>query len=598
MKKLLDTQLELDEALLGFRQTLLRVGSFSLVINLLMLTPAIYMLQIYDRVLVSRNGMTLLVLTLLVVGLFMLIGGLEWVRSRLLVRVGVALDTRLSKRVFSAAFQRNLKRAGGTPAQALNDLTTLRQFLSGPGVFAFFDLPWTPIYLLACALLHPWIGLFALCATLVLAALAWVNEVATRKPLAEANTHALIATQFANNNLRNAEMIDALGMTDQLRGRWAAQQQKVLALQTLASERGGTISATSRFIRTTAQSLILGVGAWLALDNTVSSGAVIAGSILMGRALSPVDQTIAVWKNWLATRTAYYRLNELLNKFPAQQERLPLPPPSGHVTIENIVLVPPGSDVPVLKGLAFQIPRGSVVGVIGPSGAGKTTLAKALIGVWRPRQGHVRLDGADVADWDKRDLGRALGYLPQGAELLEGTVAENIARFGELTSEPIIAAAKLAGVHDLILRLPKGYDTPVGVDGGQLSAGQRQRVALARALYGDPALLVLDEPNSNLDEVGEQALAEAIRAVQARGGTVVVISHRASALAVMDRLLLLRDGTLAAYGPRDDVLAAMQQGAIPGIPGIPGMRALPGDKNQDQTSQAQASAPAEEGSEA
>ncbi|SMB27243.1 Alkaline protease secretion ATP-binding protein AprD [Sterolibacterium denitrificans] len=582
MKKLLDSQLEIDEALLGFRQTLLRVGGFSFVVNLLMLTPAIYMLQIYDRVLVSRNGMTLLVLTLLVVGLFMLVGGLEWVRSRLLVRMGTALDTRLSARVFTAAFQRNLQRAGGTPAQALNDLTTLRQFLAGPGVFAFFDLPWTPIYLLACALLHPWIGLFALCATLVLAALAWMNEMATRKPLLEANAHALIATQFANNNLRNAEMIAALGMTDQVRARWAEQQQKVLALQTLASERGGTIAASSRFIRMTAQSLILGVGAWLALDNTVSSGAVIAGSILMGRALSPVDQTIAVWKNWLATRTAYFRLAELLARYPAERERLPLPAPSGHVTVENVVLVPPGGDVPVLKGLAFQIPRGSVVGVIGPSGAGKTTLAKALIGVWRPRQGHVRLDGADVADWDKRDLGRALGYLPQGAELLEGTVAENIARFGGLTSEPIVAAAKLAGVHELILRLPKGYDTPVGVDGGQLSAGQRQRVALARALYGDPALLVLDEPNSNLDEAGEQALADAIRAVQARGGTVVVISHRASALAVMDRILLMRDGMLAAYGPRDDVIAAMQQGAVPGIRSLP---AEIGKENEADTAQ-------------
>jgi len=272
------------------------------------------------------------------------------------------------------------------------------------------------------------------------------------------------------------------------------------------------------------------------------------------------------------------------------------------VTVENVVLVPPGSDVPVLKGLAFQIPRGSVVGVIGPSGAGKTTLAKALIGVWRPRQGHVRLDGADVADWDKRELGRALGYLPQGAELLEGTVAENIARFGDLASEPIVAAAKLAGVHELILRLPKGYDTPVGVDGGQLSAGQRQRVALARALYGDPALLVLDEPNSNLDEPGEQALAEAIRAVQARGGTVVVISHRASALAVMDRILLMRDGMLAAYGPRDDVIAAMQKGAVQGIRALPAEigngNGKENEEDQAAARQAQVREEAGEGSEA
>lgn len=562
MKKLLDPQQEIDGVLLGFRRAFIQVGAFSFVINVLMLMPALYMLQIYDRVMVSRNSTTLLLLTLMMLGLFVLMSLLEFVRSRVLVRVGTRLDMLLANRVFTAAFERNLQRQGGNPSQALNDLTSVRQFLTGSGIFAFFDTPWTPIFLVVATILHPLIGLFCLVGALILFALAWLNEMVTRKPLAEAMTHAMGAGQYANNNLRNAEVIEAMGMLGNIRQRWHERQQKFLALQSLASDRAGVVSAISRFVRVAMQSLILGLGAWLALDNLVTGGAMIAGSILMGRALAPVDQVIAVWKQWITARAAYYRLGEMLKTYPEPPVRLALPVPLGEVLVENVSAAPPGTKYLVLKNLAFRINRGDVLGVMGPSAAGKSTLARLLVGVWRPQAGHVRLDGADVASWDKAQLGPHIGYLPQDVELFEGTIAENIARFGELKSEPIVAAAQMAGVHDMILHLPQGYDTPIGVDGSSLSGGQKQRIGLARALYGNPALVVLDEPNSNLDEPGESALANAILALKALGRTVVVITHRSSTFAVMDKILVLRDGAVAAYGPRDDVLAALRQPAM------------------------------------
>lgn len=561
MKKLLDPQQEIDGVLLGFRRAFLQVGGFSFVINMLMLVPAIYMLQIYDRVLVSRNGTTLVMLTLITLALYLLMSLLEFVRSRVLVRVGTQLDVMLSNRVFTAAFERNLQRQGGNPSQALSDLTTVRQFLAGTGIFAFFDTPWTPVFIVVAAILHPLIGLFCLVGAVILLALAWLNEMVTRKPLAEATTHAMGAGQYANNNLRNAEVIEAMGMLGNIRLRWHERQKKFLALQALASDRAGVVMAASRFVRITLQSLVLGLGAWLALDNLVTAGAMIAGSILMGRALAPVDQVIAVWKQWIGARAAYFRLNEMLKAYPAQQERLSLPAPCGDLLVENVTAAAPGTKAIVLKNLAFRINRGDVVGVMGPSAAGKSSLARLLVGVWRPQAGHVRLDGADVASWDKAQLGPYIGYLPQDVELFEGTIAENIARFGELNSEAIVAAAQMAGVHEMILHLPQGYDTPIGVDGSALSGGQKQRIGLARALYGNPVLVVLDEPNSNLDDPGEAALVRAIMALKALGRTVVVITHRASTFAAMDKILVLRDGMVAGYGPRDDVLAAIRQSA-------------------------------------
>ena len=561
MKKLLDPQQEIDGVLLGFRRAFLQVGGFSFVINMLMLVPAIYMLQLYDRVLMSRNSATLLMLTLLVLVLYVLLSMLELVRSRVLVRVGTQLDVMLSNRIFTAAFERNLQRQGGNPAQALSDLTTVRQFLSGAGIFAFFDTPWTPIFIIVAGLLHPLIGLFCLIGALILLALAWLNEMVTRKPLAEAMTHAMAAGQYANNNLRNAEVIEAMGMLGNIRRRWHERQQKFLALQALASDRSGVVMAVSKFMRITLQSLVLGLGAWLVLDNMVTAGAMIAGSILMGRALAPVDQVISMWKQWIAARAAYYRLNEMLKAYPLQPDRLSLPAPKGDLLVENVTAAPPGTQIVVLKNLAFRINHGDVLGVMGASAAGKSSLARLLVGVWRPQVGHVRLDGADVSSWDKAELGPNIGYLPQDVELFDGSIAENIARFGELDSDKIMAAAQMAGVHEMILHLPQGYDTPIGVDGSGLSGGQKQRIGLARAVFGNPALVVLDEPNSNLDELGDAALVQAIRALKARGRTVVMVGHRPSTFDVMDKILVLREGTLAAYGPRDDVMAALRQPA-------------------------------------
>lgn len=561
MKNLLNPQREIDGIILGFRQAFLRVGAFSFVINMLMLMPAIYMLQIYDRVLVSRSGTTLVLLTVITVVLFVLMSILEYVRSGILVRVGNQLDVALANRVFTAAFERNLQRQGGNPAQALGDLTALRQFLTGSGIFAFFDTPWTPVFIIVAALLHPLIGLFCLVGGVILLALAWLNEMLTRKPLAEANSHAIAAGQYANNNLRNAEVIEAMGMLGSLRKRWQERQQKFLALQSLASERAGVIGAVSRFVRITLQSLVLGLGAWLALDDIVTGGAMIAGSILMGRALAPVDQVIAVWKQWISARAAYHRLNEMLAAFPESEDRLLLPAPHGEITIENVSAAPPGTKQVVLKNLAIRINQGDVVAVMGASASGKSSLARLLVGVWRAQVGSVRLDGADVSSWNKAQLGPYIGYLPQDVELFEGTIAENIARFGELDSQAIVTAAQMAGVHDMILHLPQGYDTPIGVDGNSLSGGQKQRIGLARALYGSPVLIVLDEPNSNLDEVGEAALAQAILQAKSQRRTVVVVTHRPSTLSVVDKILILREGALAAYGPRDDVLAALRQPA-------------------------------------
>lgn len=551
----------LAQALKRFKRYFLTVGAFSFVINLVLLTPSLYMLQVYDRVLSSRNEFTLWVLTLLALGLYGLMSALEFVRSRVLVRIGEALEHDLNAQVFGAAFEASLRRGGIDARQALTDLTNLRQFLTGAGPFAFFDAPWTPIYLAVVFLLHPWLGWFGVAASLVLIALTWTTELLTRKPLAEANRLANQALSFAGNSLINAEIIEALGMLPNLRRRWQEKQAKMLALQNLASDRAGLISAVTRLVRISVQSLVLGLGAYFVLRDELTAGGMIAGSILLGRALAPVEQLIANWRGFVQARQCYARLNELLSRFPPPLERLSLLPPRGHVTVENAVVVPPGSQLPALRGVTFEIPIGTVVGIIGPSAAGKSTLARLLVGVWPPHVGKVRLDGAELAHWNRQELAQFLGYLPQDVELFEGTVAENIARFGALDSEKIIAAAKRAGVHEMVLRLPQGYETQIGPGGTVLSGGQRQRIALARALYGDPRLIVLDEPNSNLDDAGEAALVTALQTLKTEGRTVVVITHRLSVLSAVDRLMVLREGMLQAYGGRDEILRALQQQA-------------------------------------
>lgn len=550
---------ELVEILISFKRAFRTVGVFSAVINLLMLMPALYMLQLYDSVITSRNEMTLLMLTLIMLGAYIFMGALEYIRSLVLIRVGAQFDLKMNKRIYTAAFEQSLRQGNSNAGQALQDLTNLRQFLTGNALFAFFDAPWFPVFLIVIFLFNIWLGVFALFGTTIIVLLAYINEKVSHKPLAEASAMAVASSTLATNNLRNAEVIEAMGMLPNLQARWFKLHGKFLNLQAEASEKSGVVSACSKTTSVAFQSLMLGLGALLVLDNSISPGMMIAGSILMGRAIAPVQALIGVWRQIGSTRSAYERLTKLLEENPARLPGMALPKPNGALSVENVMAVPPGSKVPVIKGLAFAIAAGDALGVIGPSGSGKSTLARLLVGVWPATAGKVRLDGADVYQWNKDELGPHIGYLPQDIELFAGTISENIARFGEIDSEKVILAAKRAGVHEMILSMPKGYDTLLGDGGGGLSGGQKQRIGLARAMYGDPSLIVLDEPNSNLDDVGEQALLEAIVDLRKRGKTIVVITHRKSIIAASTKLLLLREGMRQMFGPTDQVLAEMSK---------------------------------------
>ncbi len=538
-----------------------------MVINLLMLVPSIYMLQIYDRVVSTGNRSTLLMLTLIVVVLFLTMSILEWVRSQILVRVSTRLETLLNNRVFGLAYKQSLYSAGQrASSQPLDDLTALRQFLTGNGLFAFFDAPWMPIYIALMFVFHAWYGWFSIGTAILLILVAIANEKATTKTLEEANKLVMAGRAQLNKNLRNAEVIEAMGMLGNIRRRWLATSDQVLVLQSVASSRAGLLAATSKVIRLTSQSLILGLGAYLVIEKEITPGLMIAGSILLGRALAPIDLIIATWKGFVGARGQYQRLQEMLLKIPADTEKMPLPAPTGKFQLEETQVVPPGSKIPIIKGISLIIESGDSVGVLGPSGAGKSTLARALLGIWPAAKGHIRLDGADVTAWNRDQLGPYLGYLPQDIELFEGSISENIARFGEIDPEKVVAAAKMADVHELILRLPEGYDTVIGATGGALSGGQRQRIGLARALYGNPVAVVLDEPNSNLDEQGELALANAMQRLKQNRVTVILVTHRNSVLSRVDKLLILNDGQLALYGPRDQVIAHLQRNAAGQMP--------------------------------
>lgn len=553
------SQSEIAAALKQFKGVFKTVGIFSMAINLLMLVPSIYMLQVYDSVLSSRNLMTLAMLSLITLLFYAIISGLEWVRSQVLIRVGAQVDALLSERIYTAAFEQNLKKNNFQAGQALTDLTTIRQFVTGQGLFALFDAPWFPIYLAVNFLFDFWLGMFSLVGTAVLIALAWSNDRVSSKPLSEASQLAMVSGAMATNNLRNAEVIESMGMLPNLRGRWHKLHQQFLAQQAIASDKASVITAVTKLFRLTLQSYILGLGAWLVIEGRLTPGMMIAGSILMGRALSPVEQLIAVWKQVAGVKTAWKRLDDLLQQNPARTTGMPLPVPTGQLSIENVTAAPPGGQVAVLKGVQFSLAAGEVLAIIGPSASGKSSLARLMVGVWPAQMGKVRLDGADLYQWNKDILGRHLGYLPQDIELFAGTVAENIARFGEVDSEKVIAAAQLAGVHDMVLRLPKGYDTPIGDGGAGLSGGQQQRIGLARALYGQPALIVLDEPNSNLDDAGEAALIQAIRELKAQHRTVVLITHRMPILTISDKLLVLNEGSVQGFGPTQQILGALAQ---------------------------------------
>ncbi|PVZ39525.1 type I secretion system permease/ATPase [Pseudomonas sp. CC120222-01a] len=546
-------------ALGNYKSALVSVGCFTALINLLMLVPSIYMLQVYDRVLSSQNTTTLWLLTIMVVGFFIYIGALEAVRSFIVIRVGNQLEKSFNLQVYRAAFERNLRQRDGAAGQALNDLTQLRQFVTGPALFAFFDAPWFPIYLAVIFAFNPWLGLMASGGALLLIALAVLNERLTHATLTEASAVQQQSTLLAGSQLHSAESIQAMGMLGALRRRWFAQHGRFLDLQNQASDTSAVITATSKGLRLCLQSLVLGLGALLVINGQMTPGMMIAGSILMGRVLAPIDQLLAVWKQWSGAKLAYQRLDSLLREHPESPAPMPLPVPDGHLSVQQVSAGPPGRGLATLQQVDFTLAAGELLGVLGASGSGKSTLAKLLVGVWPTRSGHVRLDGAELGQWDPEALGPHIGYLPQTIELLRGSIAENIARFGELDGQQVVEAARLAGVHELILRLPQGYDTRLGEAGLDLSGGQKQRIALARALYGNPCLIVLDEPNSNLDSHGETALANALAQLKALGRTVVLVTHRSAALAQADKLLVLHEGRMQGFGPARDILHAMGQ---------------------------------------
>jgi ATP-binding cassette subfamily C exporter for protease/lipase len=554
---------ELADALRALSRVFWVIGAFSCAINLLLLAPSLYMLQTYDRVLTSRNEGTLLFLTLLLVGLLALEAVLEFVRSRVLVRMTAALDLQFADRVFDGMFQlAKLGQAG--PTRALSDLGHLRQFLTGKGLLAFFDAPWVPVYLLVTFLLSPWLGLFSLLSAIVLIGMAWYNEQATAELHLASGRRSAAAGQRADATLRNAEVIEALGMLRPMRERWLDEQRAFLAVHSEANDRGAKVSGAVRFVRTALQSSVLGFGAYLVLQNQLTPGSMIAASILLGRTLAPVDTAIGSWRSVVAARSAFSRLNELLARFPVASHLLTLPRPQGAVSAEALVVGAPGKREAILRGITFQVGAGKMIAVVGPSASGKSTLARALVGVWPALAGTVRLDGADIVTWDREQLGPWLGYLPQDVELFDGTVAENIARFGVIDSEKVVEAARRAGVHELILHLPQGYETVIGAGGLMLSGGQRQRLALARALYGDPMLVVLDEPNANLDEAGDTALLGAIRDLKARQRTVFVVTHRGNLLTEADGIMVMGEGRVQAFGSPQDILKS--RGRIPAQP--------------------------------
>jgi len=549
--------------LLTFRREFLGVGIFSMAANLLMLTPTLYMLQIYDRVMIGQSGVTLVAVSLVALFFFVVLGVTEWFRARVLVRIGVRLDEAVNSQVFRANFAAAVDQAGRSPSQAFTDLTNLRQFITGNGVFAFFDAPWFPVYLGVLFLLHPLLGSLGLAFAGVLIFLAWLNHRLTQpvndallKSVGEVNAYLF-------SKLRNAEVVEALGMLPHLRRLWQQRQGRVLALSGLQQDRALRLQGLSKFVRLAQQSLMLGAGSLLVIEGELTVGGMFAGSVLLGRALAPIDLLTATWKSALTAWSAYRSLGELLSAYPQSAGRAVTSAPRGVLRLAGVSATAPGREAPILSEIDASFAPGEITAIIGPSGSGKSTLARVIVGVWAQRTGNVLLDDVPIEAYDRDQLGPHLGYLPQDIELLEGSIAENIARFGPVDAEKVIAAAKRTGIHEMILRFPQGYDTPVGVGGMALSGGQRQRIALARAIYGEPALIVLDEPNSNLDDAGEAALLQTLLQLKALGKTVLVITHRPQALAAADRILVMTEGRVRFFGARDAALAALRPPATP-----------------------------------
>lgn len=570
---------ELVRALAAHRDALVRVGLVSLLVNLLMLTPTLYMLQVYDRVVVSRNELTLLAVSLIALLLFAVIAGAEALRSRLLVKASAAIEARLGLRVFGAAFEASLNPLSGDGARALGDLTTLRQFLTGQAVFAFFDAPWTPIYILVLYLLHPALGAAALLFGILQTVLAAWSHRQSVAPAQQAADAAQREQALVGGISRNAEAVEAMGMAPALHQRWAGLRRERRDSAGAQQELGQRLGAVSKFTRQAQQSLILGLGALLVIDGQLTAGAMIAANVLTTRALAPIDTLVGSWRVAIAAREAFGRLERLLEGFPPREAH-PVPAePAGFVTLRQVSAMVPGREAPVLDYIDLKLEPGTVTALIGPSGSGKLTLARVIMGVWPDVRGEVLLDGEPLENFDRARLGPQLGYLPQDIELFEGSVADNIARFGQPDPNKVIVAAQACGLHEAILRLPRGYDTPVGEAGHLLSAGMRQRIGLARAVYGKPALVVLDEPNANLDEAGELALSRLLHHLGEIGSTVLVASHRPGVLGVAGRVVAMQAGRVRFDGPRDEVLAALRSRApaadAPQPPGFDPLTAHP-----------------------
>lgn len=554
---------ELREALATLRPYFVRASWLSLVASLLVLAPTGYMLEVYDRVVNSRSHMTLAMLTLAVLGAYVVMELLEWARTEILREAGHELDRKMSVRLFNAIFEANLRRIPGGSAQPMNDLRTVRDFLHAPVLTALMEAPVSLVFMLLIFAISPILGWSAVAGAVVQTGIAWLTERSTQPPLSAASRTAIAAQQYADGSLRNAEVIESMGMLRNIHHRWMEKQREFLRLQAVASDAAGGFQAIAKLVQQVMGSLLLGLGAWLLLNRQLNggSGMMIIGSVLGGRMLAPLVQIISQWRVVVGVRDAMGRLDQLLGQLPLRPDSMQLPPPRGALTVEALVAGAPGSPVPIVRGVQFALPPGQVLAVVGPSASGKTTLARLLVGLWPAASGKVRLDGVDVFAWDKSELGPHVGYLPQGVELFDGTLAENIARFGVVDMAKVEEAARLVELHDYILSLPQGYDSPVGRDGAMLSGGQRQRAALARALYGNPVFVVLDEPNSSLDEEGDAALARTILALKQQGTTFVIMTHRTSVLAVADAMLVMRDGAQQAIGPRDEVLAALQKAA-------------------------------------